>query len=116
MRLHYRHAHPLFVLTQMHFRHSPLQTVPKRLPPAALSVPHQRRSLPFRSVPSLSVPTLPHCQHLHCWPERSALSVGHYLQQTGQNHQQHPQRVPPGAVTLLQPLQTMLPHRIALRC
>ncbi|EDV9722862.1 hypothetical protein NU50_004360 [Salmonella enterica subsp. salamae] len=59
--------------------------MPKFLLPAALSVLYQRRYLPVRPAPSLPVPTLPHCPHPHCWPERPALSVGHYLQQTGRN-------------------------------
>ncbi|MGY9367640.1 hypothetical protein ACTM71_23870, partial [Citrobacter portucalensis] len=81
MRLHSWHVHPLIVLTQLHFRHFPLQTVLKRLPLAALSVPYQQRSLPLRTAPSLSVPTLPHCPHPLHWPEHPALSVGHYRQQ-----------------------------------
>ena len=114
MRLHYQHAPPLFVLMKRHFRHFQLQTVPKHLPPAALSVPYQRQFLPLRPVPSLPVQTLRHCPHLHRWPEHPALSVGHYLQQTGQNHQQHLQTVQPGAVTLPQPLQTTLPHHCSV--
>ncbi len=110
MRLHYQHALPLFVLMKRHFRHFQLQTVPKYLPPAALSVPYQRQFLPLRPVPSLSVQTLPHCPHLHCWPERPVLSAGQNLWQIGKTHQQHRQRAPPAAVTLPQPLQTTLPH------
>ena len=108
MQLHCPRAHPLFVLTRRHFWHFQLQTVPKYLPPAALSVRYQRKFLPLRPVPSLSVQTLPHCPHLHRWPERPVLSAGQSLWQIGQTHQQHRQRAPPGAVTLPQPLQTTL--------